>query len=307
MLTILGPTATGKTRLAAGVATLIGAEIISADSRQVFKRMDIGTGKDIEDYTYKGTKIPYHLIDIAEPSTEFSVFDFYEHFRDAYKDITSRAKQVILCGGTGLYLEAALKDYHLLKVPVNEELRTKLALLSKEQLIEKLKAHKELHNTTDSMDLDRLVRAIEIQTYLKNHAPVKTIKKPGIVIGINFDRSTIRQRITHRLKYRLDNGMIEEVQQLLEGGVSIQMLNFYGLEYRYISQFLLGKITYNQLFESLNTAIHQFAKRQSTWFRRMEKNGTLIQWIEGYMPEDEKVELIASMYKDPSLHDTIHT
>jgi tRNA dimethylallyltransferase len=304
MLTILGPTATGKTRIAAGVALRIGAEIISADSRQVFKRMDIGTGKDIEDYTYNGVRIPYHLLDIAEPGSEFSVFDFLEHFYNAYNNISSRSKQVILCGGTGLYLEAALKGYKLPKVPINEELRSSLALLSNEQLIERLKSFKEIHNTTDSVDLDRLVRAIEIQTYLKTYTPKKTIEIPGIVIGIKFERSTIRQRITNRLKQRLDNGMVEEVKQLIDEGVSVEMLGFYGLEYRYISHYLIGNITYNQLFESLNTAIHQFAKRQTTWFRRMEKNGTVIHWIDGYKPEDEKIELIASMYKDHSLHDT---
>lgn len=303
MLTILGPTATGKTRIAAGVASRIDAEIISADSRQVFKRMDIGTGKDIEDYAYNGTCIPYHLLDIVEPGSEFSVFDFLKHFYNAYNNITSRSKQVVFCGGTGLYLEAALKGYELPKVPINEELRNSLASLSKDQLIERLKTLKEIHNTTDIVDLDRLVRAIEIQTYLKTYTPKKAKEIPGIVIGIWFERSTIRQRITNRLKQRLDNGMVEEVKQLIEDGVSLEMLAFYGLEYRYISQYLMGKITYNQLFESLNTAIHQFAKRQATWFRRMEKNGTVIHWIDGYKPEDEKIELITSMYNDTKFHD----
>lgn len=303
MLTILGPTATGKTRIATGVASRLGAEIISADSRQVFKQMDIGTGKDLEDYTLNDQKISYHLIDIVDAGSEFSVYDFLEHFLAAYKRITSKSKQVILCGGTGLYLEAALKGYNMPRVPVNHVLRNELALLTKQQLIDKLKTYKPIHNTTDTEEFERLVRAIEIQEYLATWKPEKFIKIPGIVIGINLDRQTIRQRITKRLQQRLENGMIEEVKQLLENGVPIKMLHYYGLEYRFVSQYINGEISYNQLFKLLNTAIHQFAKRQMTWFRHMEKNGTVIHWIDGHKPENEKIDLILSMYNHPEFND----
>jgi tRNA dimethylallyltransferase len=290
LITILGPTATGKTRLAALTAAKINGEIISADSRQVYRGMDIGTGKDLDDYIVDGVKIPYHLIDIVEPGYEYNVFEFQKDFLKAFTDIVKRNKQPLLCGGTGLYIASVLSGYRFSEVPENKELRKRLENLSQEQLVEKLNEYGKPHNTTDTTDRKRTIRAIEIKEYEKNY-PNETLfpEIDSLNIGIHFERSEIRKRITDRLKYRLKNGMTEEVENLLKKGLKPSQLTFYGLEYRYVTLYVTGKIDYETMFEKLNTAIHQFAKRQTTWYRRMEKNGTKIHWINGTLPEKEKL------------------
>jgi len=298
MITILGPTATGKTRLAAQVAQKVNGEIISADSRQVYRGMDIGTGKDYADYVVDGQKIPFHLVDITNPGYEYSVFEFREDFHKAYAEIISRQKQPILCGGTGLYLEAVISGYQMVKVPENKELRRKLSEKTPVELNRILSQYRVLHNVTDSTDIGRTIRAIEIKEYLKTH-PEQQNDFPQIetvIFGLQFDRQIIRQRITERLKNRLENGMIEEVRNLLDAGLQPAQLSFYGLEYRFLTGFVTGKISYNEMFTLLNTAIHQFAKRQMTWFRRMEKKGITIHWIDGNQTDAEKVEFVLSVF-----------
>ncbi len=293
LITILGPTATGKTKLAARLAYETGGEVISADSRQVYRGMDIGTGKDLEDYTVNGQIIPYHLIDIKEPGYEYSVFEFQKDFMTAYRDISARDKQPVLCGGTGLYLEAVLRGYTLREVPENKTLREQLKEKSHEELIEILKKSGPLHNTTDLTDRQRTLRAIEIREFEKKNPQQNLFPPvPSFVFGIRFDRQTIKKRITQRLDKRLKNGMIEEVERLLESGLKPEQLTFYGLEYRYVTLYVTGKIDYQTLFDRLNISIRQFAKRQMTWFRRMEKRGTEIRWIDGNLPDEEKVQLI---------------
>jgi len=283
MIVILGPTATGKTRLAAQIASRISAEIISADSRQVYRGMDIGTGKDYDDYRVGDQQIPYHLIDIVEPGTEYNVYRYQEDFIKAYHDITGRGKRLILCGGTGMYLEAVLKGYHLVKVPVNQELRDELGQKNNIVLIEMLESFKPLHNVTDTGDRKRLIRAIEIQHYYREHPGlIKDYPKiPYHIKGVHYPRDVIRARITKRLNERLESGMIEEVKGLIDKGIDPDRLKFYGLEYKYITQYLLNELTYDEMVRQLNTAIHQFAKRQMTWFRRMERNGFDIEWLAG--------------------------
>jgi len=283
MIVILGPTATGKTRLAAQIASRISAEIISADSRQVYRGMDIGTGKDYDDYRVGDQQIPYHLIDIVEPGTEYNVYRYQEDFIKAYHDITGRGKRLILCGGTGMYLEAVLKGYHLVKVPVNQELRDELGQKNNIILIEMLESFKPLHNVTDTGDRKRLIRAIEIQHYYREHPGlIKDYPKiPYHIKGVHYPRDVIRARITKRLNERLESGMIEEVKGLIDKGIDPDRLKFYGLEYKYITQYLLNELTYDEMVRQLNTAIHQFAKRQMTWFRRMERNGFDIEWLDG--------------------------
>ncbi len=292
MVTILGSTATGKTRLAALLAEKTGGEIISADSRQVYRGMDIGTGKDLEDYFVSGKQIPLHLVNIADPGTEYNVYAFQHDFFHAYTDIKKRGHLPVLCGGSGLYLDAVLNDYRLQKVPENTALREQLNTLSDLELIELLKHYGALHNTTDITDRKRTIRAIEIKEFEKAH-PVKEEfpKIDSVNFGIVFPRDVVRQRITQRLKTRLENGMIEEIQDLLNKGMTPQQLIFYGLEYRFVTQYLTGEIRYNAMFSKLNTAIHQFSKRQMTWFRRMEKRGIVIHWIDGQLEEAEKINI----------------
>ena len=294
MIVITGPTATGKTRLAARVASRCEGEIISADSRQVFRGMDFGTGKDYVDYLVNDYLVPYHLVDIVDPGHEYSVFEFQQDFLRAYQHIVKRHKQPVLCGGTGLYIEAALKGYPLIKVPKNPALRKKLGDLTWEELTQQLAEMRPLHNTTDTTDRERLLRAIEIETYNLEH-PAGNENYPKIdykVFCILLDRKEIRERITTRLKNRLDRGMVDEINTLLKMGIKPEQLMFYGLEYRYLTQYAVGHINYEEMFEKLNTAIHQFAKRQMTWFRRMEKQGTPVRWLDGMLPMEEKVELI---------------
>jgi tRNA dimethylallyltransferase len=301
MIVILGPTATGKTAIATRLAAKVNGEIISADSRQVFRGMDIGTGKDLSEYVVDGAPIPHHLIDIVEPGTEYSLYNFQHDCYKAYDQIVARGNTPILCGGTGLYLESVIRAYPLVEVPVNEELRNQLEQLSLEQLSEMLAKFKKLHNHTDTENRERVYRALEIETFYRDY-PQKVensrkIIEPMTVFGVRFDREVIRQRITQRLEERLDNGLIEEVQRLIDGGVSHERLQKYGLEYKFVSLYLQHKINSQKLFEELNIAIHQFAKRQSTWFRRMEKNGIPIFWIDGNLPMEDKIQYIVKMSK----------
>lgn len=294
LLTVLGPTAVGKTSFAAHLALLLDAEIISADSRQVFIGMDIGTGKDMADYTVSDKVIPSHLIDIAEAGTEYSVFRFQQDFHSAWSGIVNRGKIPLMCGGTGLYLEAVLKGYNLVKAPVDDLLRQRLIQFSDKELAVILKELKPLHNTTDILERDRLIRAIEIETYRSErlNQPVENKFLNSPVIGIKFERKIIRQRITARLTQRLNNGMVEEVQHLLDQNIPQEKLKMYGLEYKYITMFLNGELTYNEMFILLNTAIHQFAKRQMTWFRRMENNGIQILWLHGEDGMNENLDKV---------------
>ncbi len=297
LITILGPTATGKTSLAAHLAYHIIGEIISADSRQVFKHMNIGTGKDYSDYSVKGKAIPYHLIDIAEPGEEFSVFDFRKNFINTFNEITSKNKTAILCGGTGLYIESVLRNYNLAEVPENSELRNTLSNKSIDELTEILSDLKSLHNTTDTVSKERLLRAIEIEYFQKENIinESRLPKFDSYVFGVKYERAVVMERITVRLKERLQSGMIEEVESLIDKGVSADRLKSYGLEYKFITHYLLNEITYNEMFNFLNIAIHQFSKRQMTWFRRMEKNGININWIDGSKPLEEKIQIIKKM------------
>ena len=283
LITILGPTAVGKTSFGARLAAKLDAEIISADSRQVFKGMDIGTGKDLSDYRVGDRIIPYHLIDIAEPGTEYNVYRFKKDFLEAYHAIHSRNKLPVLCGGTGMYLESVLLDYDLVEVPENQELRQKLAGLPDDELIRMISAARQLHNSTDTSDRGRLIRALEIELFKQDHANQQSLIgfRDTPVIGIRADREIIRNRITLRLNQRLEEGMIDEVRNLIAKGVSTDRLLYYGLEYKYVALYLMGELSYSQMVGLLNTAIHQFAKRQMTWFRRMEKKGVRIFWLEG--------------------------
>jgi len=280
LLVTLGPTASGKTKVGVEVARALNGEIISADSRQVYRGMDIGTGKDLEEYG----SVPYHLIDIVDPGYEFNVFEFQRRFVEAFTGIHGRARLPILVGGTGMYLDAVLRGYRLLEVPENPGLRQMLAALSLENLAARLKgANPRLHNTTDLLNRERLTRAIEIAEFSreKEYPPWPFPEIKPIVFGIRLEREILRQRITKRLRERLNRGMIEEVEGLLKKGVSFEALEFYGLEYRFVAKFLKGELNRNDTFQKLNSAIHQFAKRQETWFRRMERQGILIHWVDG--------------------------
>lgn len=302
MITILGPTASGKTSIAAALAGRIGGEIISADSRQVYRRMDIGTGKDLDDYDVGGKHIPYHLIDIAEPGYKYNLFEYQRDFHTAYDDITSRGRTPVLCGGTGLYIEAVLNGYALSPVPQNQELRDSLSAKSLDELTAMLKALKEqtgsnMHNRSDVDTVQRAIRAIEIETYNLQH-PTPEREMPGIsslVIGVDVDRETRRRRISDRLEARLHEGMIDEVKGLLAEGVSAESLMYYGLEYKFVTEYVTGKTTYSDMLSRLEIAIHQFAKRQMTWFRGMERRGIHINWIDASLPMDDKVELIMEL------------
>lgn len=304
MITILGPTASGKTSLAAALAVDVKGEILSADSRQVYREMDIGTGKDLDDYVVEGKRIPYHLIDIAEPGTKYNLFRYQQDFTVAYSDIISRGVTPILCGGTGLYIEAVLKGYALSSVPQNLPLREQLAGKSLDELtimLEELKARNGavMHNTTDVDSAQRAIRAIEIETYnIDNQADKRQM--PGIdtlIIGVNIDRNLRRKRISERLKQRLEDGMIDEISSLLKRGIQADDLIYYGLEYKYITQYVIGKITYNEMFEGLEIAIHQFAKRQMTWFRGMERRGFVINWIDANLKTNEKISKIKGLWQ----------
>ena len=319
MITILGPTASGKTPIAAHLAATIGGEIISADSRQVYRRMDIGTGKDLADYVVRREgvrregekesgekerrKVPYHLIDICEPGTKYNLFEYQQDFFDAYQDIRSRGAVPILCGGTGLYIEAVLKGYQLSPVPQNQALRDSLEGKSLEELttvLTDLKARNgsNMHNTTDVDSCQRAIRAIEIETYNLEHPTPRRELPPvdSIIIGVDIDRELRREKITRRLKARLEDGMVDEVKALLDEGIPADDLIYYGLEYKFVTEYLVGKLSYDEMFTRLEIAIHQFAKRQMTWFRGMERRGFKINWIDATLPMEEKISQILQLY-----------
>ena len=297
LITIIGPTASGKTPLATALADRLDTEIISGDSRQVYRRMDLGTGKDLADYTIEGRSIPYHLIDIVEPGYKYNVFEYQRDFLKAYESIVEKGKLPILCGGTGMYIESVLKGYRLLPVPENPELRASLEGKSLGELTRILEGYKKLHNSTDVDTAKRAIRAIEIEEYYKQQPPefreFPTLK--SLIIGVDIDRELRREKITRRLKQRLDEGMVEEVRGLLAEGISAENLIYYGLEYKFLTQYAIGELTYEEMFHQLETAIHQFAKRQMTWFRGMERRGFTIHWLDATLSMEEKVEQIINL------------
>ena len=298
MITILGATASGKTALAANVAYRMNGEVISADSRQVYRNMDIGTGKDYGDYIIEGREVPCHLVDICNAGEKYSVYRYQKDFLTVYNEISDRNKLPVLCGGTGMYIESVLKGYRLLKVPVNKSLRDNLERKTMDEMKDILEGYGDLHNITDISQRKRLIRAIEIAKYYSDHN-IEEEEFPEInslVAGIKFDRNSRRKRITERLKDRLKSGMIEEVKSLLESDVSAETLIYYGLEYKFITRHIQGELSYDEMFSQLETSIHRFAKRQMTWFRRMEKNGIEIKWLDGYLPLEKKVEKVMEWY-----------
>lgn len=302
LITVLGPTASGKTSFAAALAACLDSEIISADSRQIYRSMDIGTGKDLADYMVNGKPVPYHLIDICEPGYKYNVFEYQHDFFRAYQSICQKEKLPVLCGGTGMYIEAVLKGYKLLDVPQNPELRDNLKNKSLEELTQILAQYKVLHNKTDVDTAQRAVRAIEIEEYYKNEAPDITEYEPlnSLIVGISIDRELRRKKISQRLRTRLDEGMVEEVRSILNSGVHPEDLIYYGLEYKFLTLYITGKLSYEEMVMQLETAIHQFAKRQMTWFRGMERRGCKIHWIEATLPTEEKIEKTLSLLKgDP--------
>ncbi len=299
MITILGPTASGKTSLAAALAARIDAEIISADSRQVYRGMTIGTGKDLDDYRQGDRLIPYHLIDICEPGTKYNLFQYQQDFHLIYNNIVARGVRPILCGGTGLYIESVLKGYALSPVPQNQALRDKLADKSLAELTEMLedlkrRNHSVMHNRTDVDTAQRAIRAIEIETYNLEHPTDNRTLPPidSVIIGVDINREERRRKITQRLKQRLEEGMVDEIRQLLDRGIAPENLIYYGLEYKFVTEYVIGKTSYEEMFRQLEIAIHQFAKRQMTWFRGMERRGFTIHWIDALDPMDSKVEQI---------------
>jgi tRNA dimethylallyltransferase len=303
MITILGPTASGKTALAVALAAAVDGEIISADSRQVYRGMDIGTGKDIDEYIYENRSIPYHLIDICDPGTKYNLFRYQEDFLQAYNSIQEQDHIPVLCGGTGLYIESVLKGYSLSPVPQNNQLREQLAGLSLPELtviLERLKVKtgNKMHNKTDVDSVQRAIRAIEIESYNIEHPVPERNFSPidSLIIGVDIDRELRRAKITKRLEERLDNGMVDEIKRLLAGGISPEDLIYYGLEYKYVTEYVIGKLSYQEMFRQLEIAIHQFAKRQMTWFRGMERRGFMIHWLDARLPMEEKVRQIKNLY-----------
>lgn len=299
MITVLGATATGKTSLATKVASLLQGEVISADSRQVYRGMDIGTGKDLADYVVDDKQVPYHLIDILDAGEQYNVFEYQKDFQKVYEDLKSKDIFPVLCGGSGMYIEAVLKGYKLAQVPVNEPLRETLSQMTLEQLVARLKQLKSVHNNSDIENKKRAIRAIEIEEYMVDHPDLdwEFPQINSLIVGIDFSREERRQRITERLHQRLEEGMVEEVQGLLDQGVTPEGLIYYGLEYKFITEFLTGQISKQRMVEGLNVAIHQFAKRQMTWYRRMEKNGFNIHWIDGHLSLEDKTEKVMQLLK----------
>lgn len=299
MITILGPTASGKTSLAAALAARVDAEIISADSRQVYRGMTIGTGKDLDDYRQGDRLIPYHLIDICEPGTKYNLFQYQQDFHLIYNNIVARGVRPILCGGTGLYIESVLKGYALSPVPQNQALRDELADKSLAELTEMLedlkrRNHSVMHNRTDVDTAQRAIRAIEIETYNLEYPTDNRTLPPidSVIIGVDINREERRRKITQRLKQRLEEGMVDEIRQLLDRGIAPENLIYYGLEYKFVTEYVIGKTSYEEMFRQLEIAIHQFAKRQMTWFRGMERRGFTIHWIDALDPMDTKVAQI---------------
>lgn len=299
MAVILGPTASGKTEVAVDLAVSLGGEVISADSRQVYRGMDLGTGKDLNEYNTAKGNVPFHLIDIAEAGYQYNVFQYQKDFLKVFNDLKERNVFPVMCGGSGMYLEAVLKGYRLIQVPVNEKRREELREMSLDELAELLAAYKKINNTSDIENKKRAVRAIEIEEYRIANPEIE-LSFPAInslIVGIHVDRETRRQRITTRLNQRLENGMADEVKGLLEQGLKPEELIYYGLEYKYLTLYVIGKLTYEEMKDQLNIAIHQFAKRQMTWFRKMEREGFTINWIDGSMPLKEKTGKILSLLR----------
>ena len=309
IITIVGPTACGKTRLAVDVALSYDSEVISADSRQFYRGMTLGTGKDLEDYIVRDEtgnivkEVPYHLIDIREPGYKYSIYEYQSDLHRVLEDMRSRGKLPILCGGSGLYVESVLKGYEMHEVPENPELRKSLEGKSLAELEEILKTYKTLHNTTDTDTAKRAIREIEIRDYYKNHAQQLTgyPAVPSLVVGINIDRDLRRERITKRLEERLEAGMLDEIRNLLAAGISPDDLIYYGLEYKFLTLHVIGELSYKDMFNQLEIAIHQFAKRQMTWFRGMERRGTKINWIDSSLSREDKISIVHQLYDDFTL------
>ena len=297
LITVLGATACGKTQFAAALAASLHSEVISADSRQVYRQMDIGTGKDLNDYVVEGKQIPVHLVDICAPGTKYNVFRYQHDFFTVFNKLKKTGIIPVLCGGTGMYIEAVLGGYKLLDVPPNPELRESLSGKSLKELETILAGFKTLHNKTDVDSAQRAIRAIEIETYYQKEAPGQNEFEPvnSLIIGIDIDRNLRRERITHRLHKRLKEGMVDEVRTLLNTGIQPDDLIYYGLEYKYLTQYLIGRFTYDEMVTQLEMAIHQFAKRQMTWFRGMERRGFTIHWINAAVPTDEKIKKVLLM------------
>ena len=299
LITILGPTASGKTSLAVALAADLNTEIISADSRQIYKRMDIGMGKDLEEYKYEDKEIQYHLIDICEPGYKYNLYEYQRDFNVVFQDLRTREKFPILCGGTGLYIETVLKGYSMPQVPENKELREKLKDKTLTELTSILKTYKTLHNTTDVDSCKRAVRAIEIAEFYRNQQPEERKNKPlnSFIVGVDIEREARRRKISERLQMRLNSGMVDEVRALLKEGISPDDLIYYGLEYKYLTEYLIGRLSYVEMVSKLEIAIHQFAKRQMTWFRGMERRGFSIFWLDAFLPLDEKIMKIKEQLK----------
>lgn len=297
LITIIGPTASGKTAFAAALAARLDTEIISGDSRQVYRSMDIGTGKDLADYVVDGKQIPYHLIDICNPGDKYNVFEYQHDFHKAFEEIRKKGKLPILCGGTGMYIESVLRGFKLLDVPQNPALRESLKGKSLAELEQVLASYKVLHNKTDVDSAQRAIRAIEIEEFYKTEAPDKREYAPinSLIIGVDIDRELRREKISRRLRARLDKGMVDEVRAILATGVKPEDLIYYGLEYKFLTLYIIGQLTYDEMVSQLEIAIHQFAKRQMTWFRGMERRGLHIHWLDATLPTDEKINNVLAL------------
>ncbi len=297
LITIIGPTASGKTAFAAALAARLDTEIISGDSRQVYRSMDIGTGKDLADYVVDGKQIPYHLIDICNPGDKYNVFEYQHDFHKAFEEIRKKGKLPILCGGTGMYIESVLRGFKLLDVPQNPSLRESLKGKSLAELEQILASYKVLHNKTDVDSAQRAIRAIEIEEFYKTEAPDKREYAPinSLIIGVDIDRELRREKISRRLRARLDEGMVDEVRAILASGVKPEDLIYYGLEYKFLTLYIIGQLTYDEMVSQLEIAIHQFAKRQMTWFRGMERRGLHIHWLDATLPTDEKINNVLAL------------
>lgn len=297
LITIIGPTASGKTAFAAALAARLDTEIISGDSRQVYRSMDIGTGKDLADYVVDGKQIPYHLIDICNPGDKYNVFEYQHDFHKAFEEIRKKGKLPILCGGTGMYIESVLRGFKLLDVPQNPALRKSLKGKSLAELEQILASYKVLHNKTDVDSAQRAIRAIEIEEFYKTEAPDKREYAPinSLIIGVDIDRDLRREKISKRLRARLDEGMVDEVRAILATGVKPEDLIYYGLEYKFLTLYIIGQLTYDEMVSQLEIAIHQFAKRQMTWFRGMERRGLHIHWLDATLPTEEKINNVLAL------------
>lgn len=297
LITIIGPTASGKTAFAAALAARLDTEIISGDSRQVYRSMDIGTGKDLADYVVDGKQIPYHLIDICNPGDKYNVFEYQHDFHKAFEEIRKKGKLPILCGGTGMYIESVLRGFKLLDVPQNPALRESLKGKSLAELEQILASYKVLHNKTDVDSAQRAIRAIEIEEFYKTEVPDKREYAPinSLIIGVDIDRDLRREKISRRLRARLDEGMVDEVRAILATGVKPEDLIYYGLEYKFLTLYIIGQLTYDEMVSQLEIAIHQFAKRQMTWFRGMERRGLHIHWLDATLPTDEKINNVLAL------------